>query len=254
MTATKPAPVGYDDTPVIPGSQWRVHDIARPQPSIVTPGTESAQERAGRAPSDAVVLFDGTDLSGWVGKEGQPAAWKVENGYMEVAPGAGDIRSRQEFGDCQLHVEWATPTEVVGNSQGRGNSGVFVMGTYEFQVLDCYDNPTYADGTAGAIYGQYAPLVNASRKPGEWQTYDIVWIAPRFDGDRLVSPAYATVFLNGVLVQYHRELIGGTTHKKVGEYKAHAPTGPLKLQDHKNPVRFRNIWYRPLDAEALKAK
>jgi hypothetical protein len=139
-------------------------------------------------------------------------------------------------------------------SQGRGNSGVFLMGTYEFQVLDCYDNPTYADGTVGAIYGQYPPLVNASRKPGEWQSYDIIWLGPRFEGERLASPAYATVFLNGVLVQYHRELLGPTTHRKTEEYKPQPPAGPLKLQDHNNPARFRNIWYRPLDVEELRAR
>ena len=148
-----------------------------------------------------------------------------------------------------MHLEWAAPAEVIGNSQGRGNSGVFLMGRYEIQVLDCYDNPTYADGTAGAVYGQHPPLVNACRRPGEWQTYDIVWTAPRFDGGRLVSPAFATVFFNGVLVQYHRQLTGPTTHRRVMEYEAHSPTGPLRLQDHGNPVRFRNIWYRPLQME-----
>ncbi len=239
--------VGYDDTPPIPRQTWKVHDSARPQPRVVTPGTESSPERAGTPPSDAVVLFDGTSLSGWTSvKGGGPAQWKVENGYAEVAPGTGDIQTKEEFGDCQLHVEWATPTEVVGHSQGRGNSGVFLMGRYEFQVLDCYQNPTYADGTAGAIYGEYPPLVNPARRPGEWQSYDIIWIAPRFEGDRLVSPAYATVILNGVVVQYHRELIGPTTHRKVADWVAHPPTGPLRLQDHKNPVRFRNIWYRSL--------
>jgi hypothetical protein len=244
------ARVGYDDTPYIPGQQWRVHDSTRPQPAIVTPGTESSQSAAGRPPSDAVVLFDGRDLSGWVSvKTGEPAQWKVENGYAEAAPGTGDIRTKQEFGSCQLHVEWAAPVEVAGNSQGRGNSGVFLMGRYEIQVLDCYDNPTYADGTAAAIYGQYPPLVNACRKPGEWQAYDIVWTAPVFDGDKVVSPAYCTIFHNGVLVQYHRELIGPTGHRNVTPYAAHPATGPLKLQDHRNPVRFRNIWYRPLETK-----
>jgi hypothetical protein len=261
----RPAPVGYDDTPFIPGSQYRVHDIARPHPPIVTPGTESTPERPGRPPSDAVVLFDGTDLSQWqaaVKVDGEWATeqaggsppWKVEDGYMVAVPKSGNIRTKAEFGDCQLHLEWAAPAEVVGDSQGRGNSGVFLMGRYEIQVLDCYDNPTYADGTTAAVYGQYPPLVNACRRPGEWQTYDIVWLAPHFDGDRLVSPAHVTVFFNGVLVQYHREVMGGTTHKKVGPYTPHPPQGPLMLQDHSNPVRFRNIWYRPLDAEALRAR
>jgi len=251
MAEQRPAPVGYDDTPQIPGQRWKVHDIARPQPRVVEPGTESSQERPGRPPADAVVLFDGRDLSGWTSwkEEGQPAPWKVENGYMEVVPRSGDIRSREEFGDCQLHLEWAAPAEVAGNSQGRGNSGVFLMGRYEIQVLDCYDNPTYADGTTAAVYGQYPPLVNACRRPGEWQTYDIVWTAPRFDGDRLVSPACVTIFHNGVLVHNHRQVNGPTTHRRVMEYEAHPPTGPLRLQDHGNPVRFRNIWYRPLQVE-----
>jgi Domain of Unknown Function (DUF1080) len=247
MAAQRPAPVGYDDTPYIPGSPYRVHDIARPRPRVVTPGSASSEAAPGRPPSDAVVLFDGRDLAGWVGREGGPAGWKLEVGYMEVAPRAGDIETREHFGDCQLHLEWATPVEVRGDSQGRGNSGVFLMGRYEIQVLDCYDNPTYADGTAGAVYGQFPPLVNACRRPGEWQTYDIVWLAPRFEGERLVSPAYVTIILNGVVVQYHRELLGPTTHRRVTPYAPHPPTGPLRLQDHGNPVRFRNIWYRPLD-------
>jgi hypothetical protein len=252
--AQQSQPIGYDDTPFLPGSPWRVHDSRRPQPPVVTPGTESTPERPGWPPSDANVLFDGTDLSGWVGRDGQPAAWKVEHGYMEVVPRSGDIQTREHFGDCQLHLEWAAPAQVAGQSQGRGNSGVFLMGRYEIQVLDCYENPTYADGTTAAIYGQFPPLVNACRRPGEWQTYDIVWLAPRFDGERLVSPAYVTVFHNGVLVHYHRELLGPTTHRRTLPYTPHPPTGPLRLQDHGNPVRFRNIWYRPLDLEALRAR
>ncbi|MGH2355046.1 MAG: 3-keto-disaccharide hydrolase [Chloroflexota bacterium] len=246
MAEQQRAPIGYDDTPFIPGSEFRVHDSTRPWPRIVTPGTPSTQDAAGQPPSDAVILFDGRDLSQWVGKDGQPAAWKVEHGYVEVAPKTGDIQTREHFGDCQLHLEWATPTEVKGDSQGRGNSGVFLMGRYEIQVLDCYDNPTYADGSAGAVYGQYPPLVNACRRPGEWQNYDILWTAPRFDGERLVSPAYVTILHNGVLVQYHRELTGPTANRRVLPYTPHPPTGPLRLQDHSNPVRFRNIWYRPL--------
>jgi hypothetical protein len=244
MSQNERPPVGYDDTPLIPRQRWKVHDIARPQPPVVTPGTENRLP-----PSDAIVLFDGRDLSGWVNlKTGEPAAWKVENGYLEVAPKTGDIRTKAEFGDCQLHVEFATPSEVIGSSQGRGNSGVFLMGRYEIQVLDGYDNRTYADGITGAIYGQYPPLVNASRRPGEWQSYDVIWIAPRFDGTRLVSPAYETILHNGVVVQYHRELVGPTSHKITRPYEPHGPVGPLHLQDHSNPVRYRNIWYRPLGA------
>jgi hypothetical protein len=237
------APVGYSDTPFIPGSKYRVHDSDRPQPAIVTPGGH------GSPPSDAVVLFDGTSLAAWQSVKGGAAGWKVENGYMEVVPKSGDIRTGQEFGDCQLHLEWAAPAEVKGDSQGRGNSGVFMMGRYEIQVLDCYDNPTYADGTAAAIYGEFPPLVNACRKPGEWQAYDILWTAPRFNGEQLAAPAYLTMLFNGVLVHNHQALIGPTSHRKVVPWEAHPPVGPLRLQDHGNPMRFRNIWYRPLAAE-----
>lgn len=237
--------LGYDDTPVIPGSQYKVHDSERPQPTVVTPGTASTPEQPGTPPADAVVLFGG-DISGWTGKGGDAAAWKVENGYMEVVPGTGDITSKERFGDCQLHLEWAAPEVVKGDSQGRGNSGVFLMGLYEIQVLDCYDNPTYADGTTGAIYGQYPPLVNACRKPGEWQTYDIIWTAPRYEGDSLVSPAYVTVILNGIVVQNHQEIQGPTQHRQTASPTPHEATGPLKLQDHGDLVRYRNIWYRPL--------
>jgi len=238
--------IGYDDTPLIPGSEFKVHDSRRPQPRIVQPGTESAPEQAGRPPSDAVLLFDGTSLAGWKSKDGGDAAWRVADGYFEVVPSTGDITTRAEFGDCQLHLEWAAPSEVKGDSQGRGNSGVFLMGRYEIQVLDCYDNPTYADGTTGAVYGQYPPLVNACRAPGEWQTYDIIWEGPRFDGEQLVRPAYVTVLLNGVLLHHRAELLGGTSHRQAPSYAPHPPVGPLKLQDHGDLVRFRNIWYRPL--------
>ena len=249
-----PRSVGYDDTPFISGQEWRVHDSRRPQPRVVTPGTPSTPEAPGQLPSDAVVLFDGRDLASWVSvKDGGPAGWKVEHGYVEVASRSGDICTRQEFGDCQLHVEWAAPTEVKGRGQGRGNSGVFLMGRYEIQVLDGFDNPTYADGTTAAVYGQYPPLVNACRRPGEWQAYDIVWITPRFDGDRLVSPAYVTIFHNGVLVHHHRELLGLTAHRTAPPYAAHPPVGPLRLQDHGDLVRYRHIWYRPLEGSGIAA-
>ncbi|MFO7898010.1 MAG: DUF1080 domain-containing protein, partial [Planctomycetota bacterium] len=195
---------------------------------------------------DAVVLFDGTDLSGWEKKDGSPAEWKVENGYMEVVRKTGNIQTKETFGDCQLHVEWAPPAEVQGDSQGRGNSGVFLMANYEIQVLDCYENPTYADGATAAVYGQHPPLVNACRPPGRWQTYDIAWIAPRFDGDELASPARVTVIHNGIVVHHDVELTGPTTHREVLQYEPHPATGPLMLQDHGDLVRFRNIWYRPL--------
>lgn len=237
--------VGYDDTPQLPGQKWRVHDGHRPQPRIVIPGTASTQDAPGQPPSDAVVLFDGADLSKWTGKDGQ-AQWKVENGYMEVVPSTGGIESIEHFGTAQYHVEWAAPEVVKGDGQGRGNSGVFLMGAYEIQVLDGYDNPTYADGLTAGIYGQYPPLVNACRKPGEWQTYDIVFVAPVFDGDRLVSPAYLTLFHNGVIVHHHKELLGATSHRVLTTYEPHPPKGPLALQDHGDLVRFRNIWIREL--------
>ena len=239
--AEAPKPLGYQNTPIIPGTSFHVHDGERPQPPVV--------EASGSRPSDAIVLFDGTDLSGWqsVKTPGSAAGWKTENGYMEVVPGTGDIRTVAEFGDCQLHLEFATPTFVKGNGQGRGNSGVFLMGQYEVQVLDCYDNPTYPDGTTGGIYGQYPPLVNACRKPGEWQTYDIVWEGPRWENGSLTRPARITVILNGVVLHHGKELQGPTQHQKTANYDTpHASTGPLKLQDHGDLVRFRTIWYRPL--------
>lgn len=246
-TATPPPGVhGYTNTPLLPGGHWHVHDPNRPQPRVVTPGTFSTPEQPGKPPSDALVLFDGTDLSQWRSAKGGEAAWKIENGAFVVTPKAGDILTKQEFGDIQLHLEWAEPPPV-GEGQGRGNSGIFFMGRYEVQILDCFENRTYADGTTGAVYGMHPPLVNACRPPGEWQTYDILFTAPRFAEDgKLLSPAYVTVIHNGVIVQNHAEYYGPSGHKNIPAYKAHPPTGPLRLQDHGNPVRFRNIWVRPL--------
>ena len=238
--------VGYTDTPFIPGSSYRVHDDARPQPQVVTPGDVNAEGAFLTAPSDAAVLFDGTDLREWQDEEGNKAQWKVADGYMEVVPRSGSIVTRRQFGDCQVHIEWASPADVNGESQGRGNSGVFLMGRYEIQVLDSYQNPTYADGAAAAIYGQCPPCVNACRPPGEWQSYDIVWVAPRFEGDALASPARVTVLHNGVVVHHNQELLGTTRHKAIPDYEPHGKTGPIKLQDHRDPVRYRNIWCRPL--------
>jgi hypothetical protein len=227
-----------------------VHDESRPHPKDVTPGTPSTPEQPGKPPSDAIVLFDGKDLSQWQGAKGGEAKWKVENGELVVAGKSGDIVTKEPFGDCQLHVEWAAPTPPSGTSQGRGNSGVKIMGRYEVQVLDSYHADTYADGQAGALYGQYPPLVNATRPPGQWQVYDIVFHAPRFSADgKVQKPATATVLLNGVLVQDHAELKGTTAHNSPGVYKQHADKEPLLLQDHGNPVRFRNIWIRPLTDE-----
>lgn len=248
--AQRPGELGYTDTPMLPGLPYHVHDPERPHPLSVAPAAQ-----VGAAPSDAVVLFDGKDLSRWTAGRldpanpqslARPAGWKVEKGYMEVAPQSGDIATKEKFGDVQLHIEWASPAEVRGSSQGRGNSGVFLQGRYEIQVLDSWENPTYADGQAGAIYGQWPPLANASRKPGEWQSYDIVFEAPRFEGAKLVRPAFATVFHNGVLVQNHQEIAGPTVHRALAKYVPQPAEDSLMLQDHGNPVRYRNIWIRRL--------
>ncbi|MEZ6102295.1 MAG: DUF1080 domain-containing protein [Pirellulaceae bacterium] len=198
-------------------------------------------------PSDAVILFDGSDLSQWRSATGEAAGWVVHEGYLESVPDSGYLYTVRGFGDCQLHVEWSSPVKVMGDGQGRGNSGVFLMSRYEVQVLDSFDNVTYPDGQAGAVYGQYPPLVNASRKPGEWQSYDIVFRRPRFRRDgSLLKPAVITVLQNGVLVQDHVEIWGGTSWLKHLPYDNHADRMPLALQDHGNPVRYRNIWLREL--------
>ncbi len=226
--------------------EWKIHDRNRPQPPIVTPGDASRQDRP-RPPSDAIILFDGKDLSKWQARNGGPTKWKVENDYFEVVAKTGDIQSTQAFGDCQLHLEWATPNPPRGEDQDRGNSGVYLMGLYEVQVLDSYENKTYPDGQAAAIYGQYPPLVNASRPPGQWQTYDIIFHGPRFDkAGKLLRPALVTVLHNGVLVQDHVTIMGPTEHMKRPPYRAHPDKLPLRLQDHNHPVRFRNIWIREL--------
>lgn len=229
--------------------KWEVHDPKRPKPEVVTPGTFSTQEEPGKAPSDAIVLFDGKDLSKWRGDKGEPG-WKVENGYVEVVAKKGSLTTKEQFGDVQLHIEWMAPNPPKGSSQGRGNSGVFLMGMYEVQVLDTYQNNTYADGGAGSVYGQYPPLVNATRPPGEWQMYDIVFRKPRYEGSEMVEPARITAFLNGVLVQDSTPALGPTTHKKLAKYPPrHPEQGPISLQDHGDPVRFRNIWVRKLSEQ-----
>jgi hypothetical protein len=194
------------------------------------------------------VLFDGNSLSRWVlpAQPDGPKSWKVENGYFEVTPGAGDLRTLEKFGDCQLHIEWAAPADARGSGQDRGNSGVYLQGRYEIQVLDSFRNPTYADGQAGAIYGQWPPLVNAARKPGDWQTFDIVFEAPRFDSGKLSRAAYVTVLHNGVLIQRHQELMGPTVHRALAQYTEQPAEDSLVLQDHGQPVRYRNIWIRRL--------
>jgi len=226
--------------------KWKIHDLNRPLPPVITPGTASTQDTPGNPPSDATVLFDGKDLSRWVDSDGKPAKWKVENGYMEVAAKTGNISTRDSFGDCQLHVEFAEPSPPSGESQERGNSGVFLHGLYEIQVLDSYENKTYADGQASAVYGQYPPQVNASRPPAQWQTYDIIFHGPRFTGSKLLRPARVTVLHNGVLVQDNVELTGPTAHGERPPYKSTPEKLPLQLQDHGNPVHYRNIWIREL--------
>jgi len=237
------AVIGFTKLAEIPGTPWRIHDAARPHPRVITPGAAP-----GGAPSDAIVLFDGKDLSKWAhSRNGQvsDAKWPVKEGYFETGAGSGSIVTREKFGDVQLHLEFATPSPGKGASQDRGNSGVIFMGRYEVQVLDSFENVTYADGQAAAIYGEYPPLVNAARRPGEWQTYDIVFEAPRFNGAMVVSPAYVTVFWNGVLVQHRRPIMGSTSATTtVHQYTPHDPELPLTLQDHSHPVHYRNIWIR----------
>jgi hypothetical protein len=247
----KPGELGYEDTPLIPGQKWKVHDVNRPAPPLVTPGAAP-----GAPPSDAIVLFDGKDLSKWVHRVKDTvtdAQWVVHDGIFESGKGSS-LSTRESFGDVQLHLEFATPTKVEGTSQGRGNSGVRFMDRYEIQVLDSYDNRTYADGMAAAIYGDTPPLVNVARKPGEWQTYDIVFEAPRFKGPQLVSPAYVTVLWNGVLVHNRRIVNGPTSPLTVHQYIAHDPELPLVIQNHGNPVRFRNVWVRRLKGYDQEAR
>jgi hypothetical protein len=227
-------------------TKWKPHDRTRPAPVAVDPGGPGTETNNGRAPADAIVLFDGKDLSKWKQKaDGSDAKWKIADGYFQVAPKTGSIITRQPFGDMQLHVEFAEPSPPVGEDQDRGNSGVIIMGLYEIQVLDSYKSATYPDGQAGAVYGQYPPMVNAARPPGQWQTYDIVFHAPRFEsGGKLARPAHVTVLHNGVLVQDNVEIHGPTASSD--PYKAHPEKLPLELQDHNHPVRFRNIWVREL--------
>ena len=230
----------------VPTMKWKIHDPNRPNPAIITPGTASTQDTPGTAPSDAVVLFDGKDLSKWVDKDGKPAAWKVESGYIEVVAKTGNISTRDSFGDCQLHVEFSEPTPAHGESQERGNSGVFLMSTYEVQVLDSYENKTYADGQAGAVYGQYPPLVNAVASSGT--VADLRRHLPRAAICAMAScrSRSHTLLHNGVLVQDNVELTGPTAHGERPAYKPGPEKAPLQLQDHGDPLRFRNIWIREL--------
>ncbi|NWF85020.1 MAG: DUF1080 domain-containing protein [Bryobacteraceae bacterium] len=240
---------GYSDTPQLPGQKWKVHDMERPRPPKVAPGPYAAIT----PPADAIILFDGKDLSQWEqfarGGVVSGPKWKVENGYIEIVPKTGRLRTKQSFGDCQLHIEWQVPLEAKGDGQSIGNSGVEFMGRYEIQVLESANHLTYADGGAGAIYGVWPPLVNPARPQGEWNVYDIFFEAPVFEGEKLVKPAYITVLFNGVLVQHHKDFLGTTIWRRIGTYTPHPPELPLTLQDHSQAVRFRNIWIRRLGGQ-----
>jgi hypothetical protein len=237
--------LGYRDTAVLPGQKWKVHDIDRPRPRVVDPGTPGTLERPGRPPSDAIVIFDGSDTSKlrWPSR-----GWKLENGYLEVTAKGQGLTTRDSFGDIQLHVEWSVPENPPRTGQWRGNSGIILMGRYEVQVLDSYDAATYADGQAAAIYGQFPPLVNASRPPGQWQFYDILFEAPKFEGGKLVKAPYATVLHNGVAVHNRQAFIGQMAHRIHKPFEPHGPEAPLVIQNHDVPVRYRSIWIRKLGA------
>jgi Domain of Unknown Function (DUF1080) len=240
--ATQQPKLGYDDTPMQPNGKWHIHDGNRPQPRIVTPGAAP-----GAAPSDATVLLGpGTDTGAWrMSAGGGALTWPMKEGVLQSSKGM--IETTAHFTDFQLHVEFATPKEVKGTGQGRGNSGVFLLGAFEVQVLDSYENQTYPDGQAAAMYGQYPPLVNASRPPGEWQAYDIIFTAPRLSAAGAVEkPAVVTVIHNGVVVHNATAYQGPTEHKTIKKYEPGNAKGPIRLQDHGNPVHFRNVWIRPL--------
>lgn len=230
-------------------TDWPVHSMERPRPPIVAPASAATSiAPSALPPADAIVLFNGSSLAGWEHGNGNAPRWKIEDGYFEVVRGTGAIRTKELFGDVQLHVEWMSPDPPRGSGQNRGNSGVFLMGRYEIQILDSHDNETYADGQAGSIYGQFPPAVNASRAPGEWQSYDIVFRAPRFSSDgTLLAPARLTVLYNGVLIHDNVELKGATAHMRPASYEAHEAQLPISLQDHGDPVRFRNIWVRKIN-------
>jgi hypothetical protein len=232
---------GASDTATV---HWKVHDMNRPRPQVVEP---VAQALPAPAPKNAIVLFNGTDLSNWIGKDGGDVKWKFENGYMEIVPGTGAITSKDKFGDVFLHVEWASPDEPNRRGQDRGNSGIFFMTQYELQVLDSYQADTYADGQAGALYGQAPPRFNVCKPRGEWNAYDIFFRRPRFASDSsLLSPARITVLHNGILIQDNEEYTGPTSWLKYLPYKAHADKMPISLQEHNCRVRYRNIWALPL--------
>ena len=241
--------IAQPDLSKLTGEIWKITEIWEPEPMVIMPGNTNSE-----APSDAIVLFDGSDLDSWVHKTGEDAKWSVQDGYFTVKPGSGDILTKQFFGSCQLHVEWRSPSIIESEGQGRGNSGVYFMENtklgdtgYEVQVLDSYNNRTYSNGQAASVYKQHIPLVNASKKPGEWQNYDIIFNAPVFSDDgQLIKHAYLIVFHNGVLVQNNVQIQGYVKFIGYPEYKAHPSKLPIKLQDHGNLVSYRNIWIREL--------
>ncbi len=243
----------FSGMPPTASRPWAVHDQNRPQPKRVEPGTPSTPEQPGQPPSDAIVLFNGTpaSLANWEadtpqGEPSQPTKWVVVDGALECVPKSGFIRSKAKFGDCQLHVEWAAPAVAKGDSQGRGNSGIFLMGICEVQVLDSYNNPTYADGSANSVYAINPPAANALRPPGQFQSVDIVFRRPVYRDSKLVEAGHVTVFCNGVLVQDCTPVLAENYNQIGWRPYVYPETGPLKFQDHGNPVRFRNVWYRPL--------
>jgi hypothetical protein len=243
LTAAVAEEPGYTDTPLIPGSTWRVHDQARPQPNIVEPGVG---DLGATPPADAIVLFDGKNLDQWVRTDGKPIEGGIKDGAFDIVT-TGQLCTKQEFGDFQLHIEWRTPELKEGfDRMNQGNSGVLPMGLFEIQIIESKASYIYADGNAGAIYGQYPPLVNPARNPLEWQSFDLFFTAPKFDGETLKSPAVVTLLFNGVLVQNHQTVLGTVRHRDPpGPYPV-KEKGPLLLQDHHSPVEFRNIWIRPL--------
>jgi len=237
---------GYTDTPLIPGSKWKVHDQARPQPPKVEPGRGDLRRMP---PSDAIVLFDGTNLDRWKGPDEAKKNSGIKDGAFDILV-TDQLSTIEEFGDCQLHIEWMTP-EKPEDRMNWGNSGVFLLGCIEIQVLESHDSFIYADGNAGAIYGQFPPLVNPARKPGQWQSFDMIFTAPKIENGKQVEPAYLTLFYNGVLVQNHREILGKVAHRDVPA-PMNVDKGPIVLQQHGSAVKFRNIWIRPIERESME--
>ena len=241
FVSTAQDPPGYTDTPLITGSKWRVHDKERPQPPKVTPGHGDLERQP---PSDAIILFDGTNLDRWRGASEEKKREGLKDEVINIVV-TGQLTSIDEFGDCQLHVEWMTPVGPE-DRMNWGNSGVFLLGCVEVQVIESHDSYIYADGNAGSIYGQYPPLVNPARRPGEWQSFDIICTAPKIENGKQIQPAYLTIFYNGVLVQNHSEVLGKVAHRNVPA-RMDVEKGPIILQQHGSAVKYRNVWVRPVN-------